>query len=248
MKRFEVVTLNRCVVYSWIIFGHLALFYLLATWQWQLLLISLFVHYLIAVPGISMTYHRSIAHNAVQLPRWLEFIGLFLAGLSMQGSALSWAATHRQHHRFQGKEKDPHSPKYLGSWYIHIFGYSFSKVDPRSVVKLLQTHHRYWHKYYYWIYVPILLGSLIVLPVNLALAIFFAPIALIFQFENFINTWTHSWDKDIPVNVPVVNLFLGGEAWHENHHNRPGDVRFHKYDLLGYLLEKFFIKNKPIKI
>lgn len=246
MKRFEVVTLNRCVAYTWIIFGHLALFYLLATWQWQLLLISLIMHYLVAVFGISITYHRSISHNSVQLPRWLEFIGLFLAGLSMQGSALSWSACHRQHHRYQGQEKDPHSPKYLGSWYIHLFSSSFSKVDARSVSKLFHTRHYYWHKYYYWIYVPILLGSLVVLPFDLALAVFFAPIALVFQSEQSANTWTHKWNQDIPANIPAMNFLLAGEAWHENHHARPGDVRFHRYDVLGYLLEKFFVKNKTI--
>lgn len=240
MKRFEVVSFRRWVIFSWIIIGHIALTYLLFTWQWQLLLLSLFMHYMISIFGISMTYHRSIAHNSIKLPNWLEFIGLFLGGLSMQGSALSWAATHRQHHRYQGEEKDPHSPKQLGSWYIHLFGYCFSKIDPRGVAKLFHTHHYYWHKYYYWIYVPILLGSLFLLPFNLALALFFAPIAIVFQLENFINTWTHKWDEDIPVNVPVVNLFVGGEAWHENHHKHPSNLRFHKYDLLGYVLEKAF--------
>jgi len=198
------------------------------------------MHYLIAIPGISMTYHRSISHNAIKLPKYIEFIGLFLAGLSMQGSALSWAATHRQHHKYQGEDKDPHSPKYVGSWYLHLFGYTFSKVDARSVAKMFKTHHYYWHKYYYLIYGIILLGSLLLLPFNLALALFFAPIAIVFQFENFINTWTHKWDEDIPVNVPVVNLFVGGEAWHENHHKHPSNLRFHKYDLLGYVLQKAF--------
>ena len=106
----------------WIVLGHAALFYLVATMQWEMLLISLFMHYLISIIGISMTYHRSISHNAVVLPKWLEFIGLFLGGLSLQGSALSWAATHRQHHRYYGTEKDPHSPKAMGVWYIQIFG------------------------------------------------------------------------------------------------------------------------------
>jgi stearoyl-CoA desaturase (delta-9 desaturase) len=243
MKRFEEVTLTRIGMYLWIVAGHAALFYLLFTWQWQLLLVSLFMHYMIAILGISMTYHRSISHNAVKLPRWLEFIGLFLAGLSMQGSALSWTATHRQHHRFQGTEKDPHSPKFLGSWYIHTFGYVFSTIDFRSVAKLFHTHHFTWHKYYYKIYSIILLSSLIILPFNIALAVFFAPIAIIFQFENFVNTWTHKWDKDEPTNVPVVNLFVGGEAWHENHHDHPSNIRFHKYDILGWALEKLFVKK-----
>ena len=92
------------------------------------------------------------------------------------------------------------------------------------------------------IYVPILIGSLFVLPIDLALAIFWAPIAITFHFEGFINTWTHDWGNDIPSNRPWVNLFIGSEAWHKNHHDHPGQPRFHKYDVLGYLLEKYISK------
>ena len=240
MNRFQDVSFSRVYGFMWIVLGHVALAYLIVTLQWQLLLLALGINYLISIPGISMTYHRAISHNAVALPRWLEFIGLFLAGFSMQGSALSWSATHRQHHRYQGTEKDPHSTKVMGTWYVQMFGYSFSKIDPRSVVNMFKTHHAVWHKYYYWIYVPILIGSLFVLPVNLALAIFWAPIAITFHFEGFINTWTHDWGNDVPSNRPWVNLFIGGEAWHENHHTHPGEMRFHKYDVLGWALEKCF--------
>jgi stearoyl-CoA desaturase (delta-9 desaturase) len=242
MKRFQEINLSRANGYLWIALGHAALLYLIVTLQWQMLLVALGMHYLIAILGISMTYHRSISHNSVVLPRWLEFIGLFLGGLSLQGSALSWAAIHRQHHKYQGTDKDPHSPKIMGTWYVQIFGYAFSKIDPRSVTKLFYSHHGIWHKYYYRIYLPIIIGSLFVLPLNWALALFWAPIAIVFHFEGFINTWTHDWGNDIPSNRPWVNLFVGGEAWHQNHHNHPGQLRFHKYDVLGYLLEKYISK------
>lgn len=243
MNRFQELTFSRLYGFMWIALGHAALLYLMVTMQWQMLLVALLVHYIVSIPGISMTYHRAVSHNAVTLPKWLEFIGLFLAGLSMQGSALSWAATHRQHHRYQGTEKDPHSTKVMGTWYVQMFGYSFSKIDPRFAASLLKTHHAKWHRLYYWIYVPILLGSLLILPFNWALALFWAPIAITFHFEGFINTWTHDWGNDVPSNRPWVNLFIGGEAWHENHHSRPGDVRFHRYDLLGYFLEKIKYDN-----
>jgi stearoyl-CoA desaturase (delta-9 desaturase) len=242
MKKFQEVTPSRIYGYSWIVAGHVALAYLLITWQWKLLLISLLMHYLIMLFGLSLTYHRSVCHNAVKLPKAIEFIGLFLGGLAMQGSALSWAATHRQHHKHVGTEKDPHSPKHFGVLFIHIFGYAFSKIDPRLAANLFRTHHATWHKYYYWIYAPILLGSFVVLPFDLALAIFWAPIALVFQFENLSNTWAHSWSKDIPANVPLANMILGGEAWHKTHHDKAGLLRLHKYDILGYLAEKLFKK------
>jgi stearoyl-CoA desaturase (delta-9 desaturase) len=242
MKRFEEVNFSRLYGYFWILLGHVALIYLIATLQWQMLLIALGVHYVVAILGISTFYHRVVSHQAVKVPKWLEMLGCFIAGFSMQGSALSWTATHRQHHKYQGTNKDPHSPKIMGTWYVQLFGYSFSKIDPKFAGSLLRTYHVLWHRYYYWIYLPIIIGSLFILPFNLALAIFWAPIAIVFHFEGFINTWTHDWSRDVPSNKFLVNFFIGGEAYHENHHRYPGNVRFHKYDLLGYVLEKVFKK------
>lgn len=242
-NRFQVLDFHRLYVFVWILLGHAALAYLIITLQWQMLLIALAVNYLWLIPGISMTYHRAISHNAVKLPRWLEFIGLFLAGFAMQGSAISWAAVHRQHHRYQGTDKDPHSPKVMGTWYVQMFVYTFSKIDPRFTVTLMRTHLAIWHRWYYWIYLPIMFGSFFVLPFNLALAIFWAPIAITYHLEGFVNTWLHDWGRDIPVNRPLLNLFVGGEAWHANHHAHPGRLRLHKYDVLGFILEKCFIRK-----
>lgn len=242
-KRFQEVNWLRIRGYSWIVAGHAALVYLAVIGEWNLLLLSLMMQYFIMLFGLSMTYHRSVCHNAVKLPLWLEFIGLILGGLSMQGSALSWAATHRQHHRYVGTQQDPHSPKFFGVWFVHVFGYAFSKIDPRFAANLFRTRHAVWHKYYYWIFGTILIGSLFVLPFNLALALFWAPVAIVFQFENCSNTWTHGWSKDIPQNIPLANIILGGEAWHATHHDQAGLVRFHKYDILGWALEKCFPKR-----
>lgn len=240
--KFQEVNLTRLHAYFYIVLGHIALFYLLFTLQWQMLLLSLVMQFFIVHLGISMTYHRSISHNSIKLPKWLEVIGLIFGGLSFQGSAISWAAVHRQHHKANGTDKDPHSPKYLGSWTIHIFGYAFRKIDPRNVVKLLKTDLLFWHTYYYYIFVPFLIVPFFFMDFNTVLALFYVPIALVFQIINFVNTWTHSWDEDIAADVPVTWIILGGEAWHKVHHDNPGQLILHKYDWLGHLLAK--LNNK----
>lgn len=244
MKQFEIVDRTRIQSYIWIVLGHVALAYLLITWQWQLLLLSLGINYIISQVGISLTFHRALSHNAIVLPKWLEVIGSFIGGFAMQGSPLSWAVVHRTHHAHTATEKDPHSPKYLGSWYVTIFGYAFSRSIPKYSVKLLKTWHATFHKWYYPIYGTILIGSLFVLPFDLALALFWAPIAIVFQFENFVNTWLHNWDKDVPVNNQWVQFFVLGEAYHHNHHEDSKRLRFGKYDLVGYLAEKFLVNEK----
>jgi fatty-acid desaturase len=243
MKQFEIVDTSRIASYVWIALGHLALLYLLITWQWQLLLVALGINYIISQIGISLTFHRALSHQSVKLPMWLEVVGSFIGGFAMQGSPLSWAIVHRTHHVHSSTEKDPHSPKYLGSWYVHIFGYVFSKSIPKYSIALMRTWQATFHKWYYLIYGVILIGSLFIMPVNLALAIFWAPIAIVFQFENFVNTWLHSWNIDVPVNNQWAQLFVLGDAYHHNHHEDSKRLRLGKYDLIGYLAEKLIVKN-----
>lgn len=239
MKRFNIVNLDRLHGYSYIVLGHFALAYLIYQQLWVLLLVSLLINYIISQIGISLTFHRAIAHNAVKLPLWLEVVGSIIGGFAMQGSPLSWAVVHRTHHKHTSTEKDPHSPKFLGSWYVHMFGYSFSNSIAKYAGSLLRSWHMTFHKHYYKIYAIILFGAFLVLPFDVAIAVFWAPIAIVFQFENFVNTWLHTWDKDEPVNAQMTQLFVLGEAYHKNHHDYPGNARFGKYDLIGYLIEKF---------
>jgi fatty-acid desaturase len=243
MKRFQEVTFSRVSGYSWILLGHVALAYLICFSSWTLLLVSFCVTQIITTVGLGATYHRVVSHNAAKIPKILEYIGVFIGGLSMQGSALSWSATHRQHHKYQGTERDPHSPKYLGAWYVQLFGYAFSKIDPRFAASFIGTYHATWHKYYYWIYAPVLFGSLAILPFDVAIAVFWAPIAMAFHFEGLTNTSTHSWNRDVPANKMWVNAFMFCEGWHKTHHDSPGLVRLSKYDAVGFVLQKLHKKK-----
>lgn len=240
--RFEQVDSYRIGTYSWIVAGHAAVLYLLLASQWSYVLISLAVSFLILQVGLSLTFHRVLSHHAVKLPLWCEVIGTFIGGLALQGSSLSWVTIHRNHHRFTGTDKDPHSPKHKGSWYIHVFGYAFSKSNPKYGVDMFKTWHITFHKYYYKIYGALLFGSLLLLPWDLALALFWAPIGISFQFENLVNTWLHSWSDDRPSNNMWAQLFVLGDAYHENHHNNPGAIRNGKYDLIGFIAERCFKK------
>lgn len=239
MERFKIVDKNRIAGYAWIVLCHVALFYLIVTWQWKLLLLSLALNYVISQIGISLVYHRAIAHQSIKLPFWLELLGSFIGGFAMQGSPLSWAIFHRTHHVHNATDKDPQSPGYLGSLYVTVFGYAFSEAIPKYSLRLMRTWHTKFHKYYYPIYGTILVGSLFLLPFDLALAIFWAPAAIVFQFNAFVNTWLHSWNKDVPINSNWAQPFVLGESYHYNHHEDSKRLRFGKYDLVGWFAEKF---------
>jgi stearoyl-CoA desaturase (delta-9 desaturase) len=236
----------------WIVLGHVALAYLIVTLQWQLLLLALGINYLISIPGISMTYHRAISHNAVALPRWLEFIGLFLAGFSMQGSALSWSATHRQHHRYQGTEKDPHSPLFKSRWRIQFFSY-FNTVKLPYIVDLGRSKLHLWFYNNYWYVNTVFVLLLGIISIDF-LSFWIAVIGLTIFKLHIINSLSHATPKFlIPMEKDSTisnSLLLGllfvnsGEAWHKNHHDDPKNARFGKqwYQIdIPFLLIKLLV-------
>uniref|UniRef100_A0A0A0KTF2 Fatty acid desaturase domain-containing protein n=1 Tax=Cucumis sativus TaxID=3659 RepID=A0A0A0KTF2_CUCSA len=69
--------------------------------------------------GISVSYHRNLAHRSFNLPKWLEYLFAYCGVHALQGDPIGWVKIHRCHHRFVDTEKDPHSP---------IQGFLFSHV------------------------------------------------------------------------------------------------------------------------
>ena len=65
--------------------------------------------------GVTVGFHRMLAHNSFRPNRPLK-IALAVAGsMAIEGSALIWVAHHRKHHVYADREADPHSPWAYGS-------------------------------------------------------------------------------------------------------------------------------------
>ncbi|KAL6140179.1 hypothetical protein ACLB2K_058480 [Fragaria x ananassa] len=75
--------------------------------------------YFVTGVGITLSFHRNLAHRSFKLPRWLEYSFAYCAVLSLQGSPIEWVSTHRLHHQYTDTMDDPHSP-IKGFWYSHI--------------------------------------------------------------------------------------------------------------------------------
>ena len=66
--------------------------------------------YLLTGLGITVGYHRLLAHRAFQTHRGLRYMWAILGSLALEGSMLPWVAHHRKHHAFTDADGDPHSP------------------------------------------------------------------------------------------------------------------------------------------
>ncbi|WP_309703648.1 MULTISPECIES: acyl-CoA desaturase [unclassified Sphingomonas] len=93
----------------------------------DIVLFALF--YTIQMFGISMGYHRYLAHRAFKTSRLVRGLLLIAGSMAAQGPILFWVTTHRRHHAYSDRPGDPHSPNLLGDdrwsrakglWHAHM--------------------------------------------------------------------------------------------------------------------------------
>ena len=116
--------------------------YLMFTGRATALDYTLFVvFYAIQMFGITIGFHRYVAHKSFKTSRFFEGVLMITGSMALEGPLLFWVSTHRRHHRFADELGDPHSPnlsgaglrgKLKGLWYAHIpwmFSDQESRVD-----------------------------------------------------------------------------------------------------------------------
>ena len=69
--------------------------------------------------GITVGYHRLLAHGAFQTSEAAKAFHLFWASLALQQGPLSWVRLHRAHHAYSDTEQVPY-PQMYGFWFGHI--------------------------------------------------------------------------------------------------------------------------------
>lgn len=213
---------------------------------------GLVVGYLLTGFGVTIGYHRHLAHRALKLARPLRIAVLVMATMSIQGSPLTWVGQHRKHHAFTESEGDPHSPHRYGpgAWamtkgfvYSHI-GWFFqaNPVDAerwtpdllrdRDVVAISRAA------------LPLGLASLAI-PFGVGLAVTntlegalsaflwmgLVRVGLLHHVTFCTNSVCHLVGRrpfatsDRSTNVAVLAILSFGESWHNGHHAFPASAR-----------------------
>jgi fatty-acid desaturase len=71
--------------------------------------------------GITLCYHRLLAHRSFQVPRWLEWSMVTTALCCLEETPARWVSWHRLHHHYSDEPEDPHSP--LVNFFWSHFGW-----------------------------------------------------------------------------------------------------------------------------
>jgi len=196
----------------------------------------------IALFGHSMGLHRYFSHKQFKATKVFEVMSLLLVTIAGARSPLVWVGAHRIHHAYADTEKDPHSPDYLGFWNVLLNRWRIEDLwDMKNRVFLrdLMRNPRimFFHKYWRYIYLTLATISVLI-SIKFFVAFMFVPTVLSFFGYGLFNARGHK-DKQARTDL-WINLLSAGEGFHNIHHSNPKKTRLNRYDISGFIIEKFF--------
>jgi stearoyl-CoA desaturase (delta-9 desaturase) len=221
-----------------------------ATTIWGLGLAAAF--YVFTGFGISVGFHRLFAHRSFSANRVLKIVLAVAGTMALEGSMISWVATHRRHHMFSDRPGDPHSPVSYGTdspsaasgfvW-AHV-GWLFA-ADPTSQKRFAPELLRDRDLVVIDRLFPVLAVASLVIPFGIgwaatgtlggAFGVFLwaglVRMALLHHVTWSINSVCHLWGRrpfttgDNSANVATLALVSFGESWHNFHHAAPCSAR-----------------------
>jgi stearoyl-CoA desaturase (delta-9 desaturase) len=208
--------------------------------------------YFVHMFGITVGFHRYLAHKAFRTGPVFEAIMMITASMGAQGPVMWWVTTHRRHHRFSDREGDPHSPnlhgrtfrqRMHGVWYAHMPWMLSDENSKWSVFApdiLRSRRLMYYHRTYpVWVISGTILPGLIGFAVeqtatSLLTGIVFGGFARIFlanQAAWMVGSICHAvgsrpfHNEDKSANNWPVAILTFGEGLQNNHHAFPGSYR-----------------------
>lgn len=233
--------------------GFLAAGYLVLTGAATALDWALFAaFYVIQMFGVSIGFHRYLAHNSFKTSRFFEGVLMITGSMALEGPILFWVSTHRRHHRYSDEDGDPHSPNLSGRgltgtlrglWYAHI-PWMFSDLESRVTVfapDVVRDRRLYFYNRTY----PVWAALSLALPAALGFVIggtaaaagsgfVFGGLARVFvanqaawcvgSVSHVIGSRPFATKDDSANNWPVAILTFG-EGLQNNHHAFPGAYR-----------------------
>mmetsp|Transcript_117159 Transcript_117159/g.239681 ORF Transcript_117159/g.239681 Transcript_117159/m.239681 type:complete len:436 (+) Transcript_117159:95-1402(+) len=180
--------------------------------------------------GITLSYHRQLAHRSFKSPKIVEYFLAYCGALALQSHPINWVSSHRHHHGATDTENDVHSPK-DGFWWAHM-GWlldqtgTWMRCDKNNASDLSsQWFYRFLQKTY-----PL---HAIVLPVVGLYAFgglpcllwgFFFRVVWVWHVTWAVNSVSHVWGfqdwntGDVAMNNWLIGILAFGEGWHNNHH------------------------------
>jgi stearoyl-CoA desaturase (Delta-9 desaturase) len=210
------------------------------------------VLYFLTGHGMSIGFHRLLAHKSFTASRPLKLVMVALGSMTYEGGPIGWVAHHRRHHVFSDTADDPHSPQHHGGGlggqlkglgHAHV-GWLFtarSTSARRHAADLLADRDIVVMNALFplWCVVSLalpfglgwLLGGTFGAALSALLWAGLVRVCVLHHVTWSINSWCHMFGrrpfatKDRSSNVAALAVLSMGESWHNGHHAFPRSVR-----------------------
>ncbi len=210
-----------------------------------------FVLYLVTgLFGVSLGYHRLLAHRSFRAPKIVERILATCGALTLQGGPLQWVAVHRMHHAYSDTGSDPHNAR-RGFWWSHMLWMCFSegqRNDPIVMRKFARDIAA--DPYLVWLGK---VGPQFLLQALMGIFLFYlggwnyvvwgmlVRCCVFYHVTWLLNSAAHKYgyknftQDDLSTNCWWVALLDFGDGWHNNHHAFPDSatngIRWWEFDI-----------------
>lgn len=227
-------------LFSLYIFLHVMALAAPFTYSWQGLTALFIMYFLTICLGITLCYHRLLAHRSYNTNRFVKWSLALLGCLAFQRGPIWWSACHRLHHGKVDKDQDPHSPRYSFIWSHFLWAFFWHpQLDekPETTNRLAldlasDPGMRFLEKHYTslnMLCLAALFGIGYALDgwrMGCSILIWggFVRLVLCLNITWLVNSVCHIWGYqtydtgDRSRNNWWVALLTWGEGWHNNHH------------------------------
>ena len=210
------------------------------------------VLYAVTGHGITVGFHRMFTHGSFKPTRPLK-IALAVAGsMAIEGSLISWVATHRRHHVFSDHDGDPHSPNLAGTGLAaqarglaHAHDGWLFRAEPNAAERYAPDLLRDPDLRVISTLFPVLALVSLAVPFAAGWALSGSPVgglvtlvwaglvrmAILHHVTWSINSVCHMFGrrpfttKDRSTNFAPLAIISMGESWHNLHHAMPSSAR-----------------------
>ncbi|MGK7908186.1 MAG: acyl-CoA desaturase [Synechococcus sp.] len=205
------------------------------TFSWAAVGLAVALHWITGGLGITLGFHRLIAHRSFKTPKWLEYILATLGTLTAEGSPIDWVGMHRIHHKFSDTSDDPHDSN-KGFWWSHM-GWLMYSPPPQEQIRRYtgdmngDSFYEFMQKFF--LLPQFILGTLLYFWGGWSFVVWgvFVRLVMVYHSTWLVNSATHKFgyrnfeSGDKSKNCWWVAILAYGEGWHNNHHAYPYSAR-----------------------
>ncbi|MGL5078826.1 MAG: acyl-CoA desaturase, partial [Waterburya sp.] len=103
-----------------------------SNFNWSALGVAFLLYIMTAGIGVTLGFHRLVAHRSYEVPKFLEYFLIFCGTLAGQGGPIDWIGLHRIHHKYSDTELDPHNS--LKGFYWSHLGWMLCKNPANAMI------------------------------------------------------------------------------------------------------------------